>query len=80
MFSQLNPQIPVDTPHGKGWAFGLLDYSQEHNLIWVVAIDGNGEIRAVDNALVRIQKNESMRAPRVPGAGYAANDPQKTEH
>ena len=29
---QLNPTIPVITPKGNGWAFFLIDRSQEHDL------------------------------------------------
>ena len=54
---QLNPQIPVVTPKGNGWAFFLIDRSQEHDLEWVVFIDNNGECWTFKNSDIRIQKN-----------------------
>lgn len=58
---QLNPSIPVFIPkiNMKGYAIGWIDYSQEHNLIWIVALD-NGEIWLYENHEVRIQKNISL--------------------
>lgn len=43
-FTQLNPQIPVVTPKGHGWAFGVIDRSQEHPIEFVVAQDEGGEV------------------------------------
>lgn len=42
-FSQLNPFLPVSV-EGNGVAFADIDNGEEHNLIWVVALDENGEI------------------------------------
>lgn len=55
---QLNPQIPVYIPKRdmKGYAIGWIDYSQDHNLIWVVALQ-NTEIWLFENHEVRIDKN-----------------------
>ena len=39
MFTQLNPPIPLTvTDRGDGFAIGVIDYGQEHNLIWVTVI------------------------------------------
>jgi hypothetical protein len=54
---QLNPQIPVLTPKGKGWAFFLIDRSQEHDLEWVVFLDDGGYCWTFQNSDIRIQKN-----------------------
>jgi len=44
-FTQLNPALPVMVEDkGKGYAFAVIDYGQEHNLIWIVALNANGEI------------------------------------
>ena len=43
----------------KGFAFMVIDYSQEHNLLFVCAMD-NGEIWTLSNQDVRIQKNVSL--------------------
>lgn len=58
---QLDPMLPVDVVgKGKGFAFALIDYSQEHHLMFVVALDDSGEIWCVPNMLVRAQKNMSL--------------------
>src|SRR3546814_11256908 len=46
-FKQLDPAIPIHVlGKGDGYAFAVIDYGQEHNLIWVTAIDETGEIRS----------------------------------
>ena len=57
---QLNPPIPVNTPKGKGWAHILIDYSQEHDLLWVVFLDETGECWTLPNRDIRIQSNLSL--------------------
>lgn len=57
---QLNPPIPLSTPRGKGIAHFLIDYGMESNLIWVIALDDNGEIWAYENPQVRFQKNITL--------------------
>jgi hypothetical protein len=59
-FTQLNPTIPVITPRGKGYAIGMVDYSQDHDLVWIVAQDSNGEIWSWCNSEVRMQTNITM--------------------
>jgi hypothetical protein len=60
MITQLNPHIPVLTPKGPGYAFIIIDYSQEHHLLWTVAINETGEIWTFPNPDVRFQYNPSM--------------------
>ena len=60
MHLQLNPPIPLDTPKGKGFAHLVIDYSQEHDLIWVVFIDETRECWAFRNQEIRIQKNITL--------------------
>jgi hypothetical protein len=57
---QLNPQIPVFTPKGKGWAFFVIDRSQEHDLEWVVFLDNNGECWTFKNSVIHIQNNYTL--------------------
>lgn len=59
-FTQLNPQIPLVTEKGGGQAIGVIDYSEEHDLLWVVMLDNNGEIWIFPNSKVRGFKNYSM--------------------
>lgn len=61
MFTQLNPPLPVMVQgKGKGYAFGVIDYGQEHNLVWVTALDENGEIWCAPNPIVRMTNNWTM--------------------
>lgn len=58
-FTELKKSIPMITPKGPGRALAVIDYSEEHNLIWVVAQD-SGEIWSFQNYLVRLQSNVTM--------------------
>ena len=61
VFTQLNPTIPLHVlGKGDGYAIGMIDYGQEHNLIWVTAIDETGEIWCAPNHKVRLGKNWTM--------------------
>ena len=61
MFTQLNPTIPLHVlGKGDGYAIGMIDYGQEHNLIWVTAIDDTGEIWCAPNHKVRLGRNWTM--------------------
>lgn len=64
MFTQLNPTVPVVVEDkGKGYAFAVIDYGQEHHLLWVVAINDTREIWTVENPKVRVQSNWTMGRP-----------------
>lgn len=59
--TQLNPTLPVEIDgKGKGLAFAVIDYSEEHHLLWIVALDDGGEIWAAPNPAVRMQANWSF--------------------
>jgi len=49
--------MPVSTVKGDGYAFAVIDYSFESDLIWVVALDESREIWCIPNGEVRMQKN-----------------------
>lgn len=60
-FTQLRPSIPVTVlEKGKGSAIAVIDYGEEHNLIWVVALDDSGEIWCSPNPKVRLRNNWTM--------------------
>lgn len=70
-FTQLNPTLPVTVEgKGKGLAFGVIDYSEEHHLIWVVAMNETSEVWCVPNPEIRVQSNWTFdrRAPIPPEA------------
>jgi hypothetical protein len=61
MFTQLNPPIPLHVVgKGDGYAIAVIDYSQEHDLVWVTALNDSGEIWCAPNPLVRLEKNWTM--------------------
>jgi len=60
MMLQLDPTIPMMTPKGPGYALFVVDYSQEHHLMWVVALDEGGEIWMFENPEVRVQSNFTL--------------------
>jgi hypothetical protein len=68
---QLNPQIPVVTPKGNGWAFFLIDRSQEHDLEWVVFLDSGGYCWTFNNSDIRIQKNLTYKRSDIVDFGIA---------
>lgn len=60
MILQLSPQIPVKTKKGDGQALFLIDYSEEHDLKWIVALDDSGEVWVIPNKDIRLFENYSM--------------------
>jgi hypothetical protein len=61
MILQLNPMIPIYrvSDNMEGYAFLVIDYSQEHNLLFTCAMK-NGEIWTLSNIEIRFQKNISL--------------------
>jgi hypothetical protein len=66
MILQLNPTIPIIRISDKmnGYAILIIDYSQEHHLLFVCAME-NGEIWTLNNKEIRIQKNISLERSNV---------------
>jgi hypothetical protein len=61
MILQLNPMIPMTRKSDgmKGYAFLVIDYSQEHYILFVCAMD-NGDIWALNNKELSMQSNLSL--------------------
>jgi hypothetical protein len=61
MMLQLNPTLPIQRVSDgmRGYAFVLIDYSQEHDLLFTCAMD-NGEIWTLSNKDIRVQENISL--------------------
>lgn len=71
MFTQLDPTIPVHIiDKGDGYAFAVIDYGQDHNLIWVTALNEGGEIWCAPNPKVRVSHNWTIGRE----AGKASQD------
>ena len=64
MMLQLKPTIWMTTPKGVGLAHFVIDYGEEHDLLWVVADDATGQIWTWPNTDVCLIKNISLAAPR----------------
>lgn len=60
MILQLNPQIPVITPKGTGYAWLITRYSQEHHLIWSVILDEDGTNWEFENPEIKVQWNYTL--------------------
>jgi len=61
MILQLNPMIPIVrvSDNMEGYAFLIIDYSQEHNLLFTCAME-NGEIWTLCNKDIRFDTNISL--------------------
>jgi hypothetical protein len=57
MIHRLDPPIPLDTPRGEGWAYLVIDYSQDHDLHWVCFLKDSGECWTWRNPDIKLQKN-----------------------
>ncbi|OYW44258.1 MAG: hypothetical protein B7Z08_03020 [Sphingomonadales bacterium 32-68-7] len=69
MFTQLANPIPVHVlDKGDGYAIAVIDYGQEHDLLWVTALDASGEIWCAPNPRVRMQPNWTMGRRARPAA------------
>jgi hypothetical protein len=58
--TQLNPPLPLETPKGRGWAHAVIDYSQEHDLLWMVFLNEGGECWCFPNSDIRMVNNFSL--------------------
>ena len=61
MILQLNPMIPIirKSDGMKGYAFLVIDYSQEHYILFTCAME-NGDIWTLDNREISLQSNPSL--------------------
>ncbi len=60
MITRIDPPLPLETPKGSGTAHFLIDYSENHHLIWVVFLDETGECWSFQNPEVRLSKNFTL--------------------
>ena len=58
---QLNPMLPIVrlSDNMEGYAFLVIDYSQEHHLLFTCAM-ADGEIWTLNNKEIRFSKNISL--------------------
>ena len=59
MILQLNPQIYVDTPHGEGYAFCVIDYSPWMNSCFIVRL-ADGTIAHYDSNDITFMPNPTL--------------------
>lgn len=60
MILQLNPSIPLTTPKGAAYAHFLIDYGEDHHLVWGCLVKETGEWWWLANPEVRGEKNVTM--------------------
>jgi len=59
----LSPSIPVvvtSKQFAKAQCVGWIDYSPEHDLLWICALDADGTVWIVPNKEIRLQTNWSL--------------------
>ena len=79
-FHQLNPSIPVTViGKGDGDATAVIDNGQEHNLIWVTALNESTEIWCAPNPLVRMKSNWTMGRDRPASVSLKGPAPDKAK-
>ena len=61
MILELKSPLPLVTPKGKAFAYFLIDYGIEHDLIWVCFQNDTGECWSWSNRDVKIQNNITIR-------------------
>lgn len=61
MILELKSPLPLVTPKGKAFAYFLIDYGLEHDLIWVCFQNDTGECWSWSNRDVKIQNNITIR-------------------
>lgn len=78
MMMQLNPPLPVDTPKGAAYAHMVIDYSQEHYVLFICFLCESGECWVLPNRDVKLQQNLTMgvRLPK-PGAVCACEEDRR---
>ena len=61
MMLQLNPMLPIvrNSDEMKGFAFLVIDYSQEHDLVFTCAMD-DGQIWTLSNKAITFDNNISL--------------------
>lgn len=61
MLHQLNPPIPLETVDGrKCHALLVIDYSQEYEVLFLVAFSDNRELWCLPHTQLRAQENISL--------------------
>jgi hypothetical protein len=60
MILRLTPPIPLNTQRGPADAHVLIDYSTEHDLMWVCFVRATGECWTFPNRQIRLEKNITM--------------------
>ncbi len=66
MLYQLNPTIPMRCSRGDGYAVAVIEYSQEHHILWVVALNPSGEVWCLANSEISLQIDGSVRHTPLP--------------
>ena len=60
---ELKSPLPVTTPKGAAWAYFIIDYGMEHDLLWVCFQTETGECWTWSNRDIRMDKNITYNRP-----------------
>jgi len=77
MIIQLNPTMPVLTPKGSALALFMIDYGEEHHLMWVCTQDETGEIWTWPNPKIRSQSNPTFGRVKIPNPTLLTEPPNE---
>ena len=69
--------MPVLTPKGPALAHFLIDYGEEHHLMWVCVLDKTGEIWTFANPDIRGQVNQTFKRNHVTSTYDGLTDASK---
>lgn len=70
MVLQLNPNIVVYTPLGRGLVLFIIDYGMTVNTCWVVRLE-DGKVKHFDSNDIRVEGNPTYGSkikPEIPGS------------
>ena len=66
MILELKSPLPITTPKGAAWAYFIIDYGMEHDLLWVCFQNETNECWTWTNRDIRLDKNITYHRPATP--------------
>lgn len=57
---EVRQMLWVDTPHGTGQVLFIVDYGPHENIVFVVALEKDGQIKCYSAFQVRLHKNDTF--------------------
>jgi hypothetical protein len=60
VITRIDPPLPLDTPKGRAWAYFILDYAIDFDLLWICFVDETRECWTFSNREIRIVENQTI--------------------